>query len=243
MGPPPQFLSELKNFNLITSNPNQVNNQKPNTMKNTYKIISGLFLFSVLFSSCTSEEETNELNALERELSMDNNGTLTIESITYVFKATGETAKFVKNERAFDFIFSNELKYNASNGEVKHDGDDLIITNPETEEFIRLHNFKDLKNNRTQFDVELSSGKKFYSVVYNSKSNLISDSNKCHQYPCRNVDEDAIISLLEISQDETTGPCKETVAACVNAGGRPHVTITRGNGWFNGSVSCVVECI
>lgn len=212
-------------------------------MKNTYKILSGLFLFSVLFTSCTSEEEeNNELSALEQELSMDNNGTLTVESTTYIFKSAGEIAKFKGNSKAFDFTYSNEIKYTASGSEAKHGEDDIVLTNPDTEEFIRLHNFKDLKNNRTQFDVELSNGKKFNSVIYNSKSQLITDANKCHQWPCRNIDDDALNALLEISQDDATGPCNETVATCAKSGGRPHVTITRGNGWFDGSESCVVEC-
>ena len=168
--------------------------------------------------------------------------TLTVESTTYIFKANGETTKFVKNERAFDFSFSGELNYSASNSESKHDGDDLFITNPDTKEFIRLHNFKDLKNNRLQFDVDLSNGKKFFSVVYNSSSQLVSESNKCHDFPCRNVDKNMIHALLEISQEGVNGSCKETVAACVKAGGKPSVVITRGQGWFTAPESCVVEC-
>ncbi len=211
-------------------------------MKNTYKIISGLFLLSVLFTSCSSEEETKDLNALEQELSMANMGLLTVESTTYVFKTTGETAKFVNNARAFDFTFSDDLNYRVSSSESKHEGDDILVENSETNESIRLLNFKELKNNRVQFDVELSNGKKFYSVVYNSQSQLISDMNKCHDGPCRQINEHAINSLLEISQDEATGPCREAIASCVRAGGKPNVTISRGNGWFTGTESCVVEC-
>lgn len=211
-------------------------------MKNTYKIISGLFLFSILFTSCTSEEETNEISALEQELSMKNSGTLTVESTTYIFKANGETAKFVKNERAFDFSFSDDLNYSASRSEGKHNGEDLIITNLDTEEEIRLHNFKELKNNRLQFDMDLSNGSKFFSVVYNSQSQLITDSNKCHDGPCRIVNEHAIQSFLEMAQADATGSCNDAIAACVKAGGKPSVTITRGNGWFTASESCVVEC-
>ncbi|HSP40688.1 MAG TPA: hypothetical protein VLN46_04585 [Gillisia sp.] len=211
-------------------------------MKKTYKIISGLFLFSILFTSCTSEEETNEISALEQELSLENKGTLTVESTTYIFKANGETTKFVKNERAFDFSFSGELNYSAANSEAKHEGDDLVITNPDTDEFIRLHDFIELKNNRLQFDVELSNGKFFQSVVYNSPSQLVKDINKCHDGPCRVVNEHAIKSILEMSQADATGSCKETVAACVKAGGKPSVVITRGQGWFTAPQSCVVEC-
>lgn len=211
-------------------------------MNNTYKIILGLFLLSVLFTSCSSEEDTKELNALEQELSVSNMGFLTVESTTYVFKTTGETAKFVNNDRAFDFTYSNDLNYRVSGSDSKHEGDDILVENTETNESIRLFNFKELKNNRVQFDVELSNGKKFFSVVYNSKSQLISDMNKCHDGPCRQVNEPAINSLLEISQDEATGPCKEAIASCVKAGGIPNVTISRGNGWFTGSESCVVEC-
>jgi hypothetical protein len=211
-------------------------------MKNTYKIFSGLFLFSVLFISCTSEEENNELNALEQELSMDNKGTLTVESTTYVFKAAGETSKFIGDSKAFDFSYSDEIRYNASRSETKHDGDELIIENPDTGETIILENFKDLKNNKTQFDVVLSSGKKFFSVVYNSKSELITNLNKCHDGPCLSIDDHAIGSIMEMAQDDATAACKDTVAACVRAGGNPTVTLTRGSGWFNGSQSCVVEC-
>ncbi|CAN5229579.1 hypothetical protein BH23BAC2_BH23BAC2_17860 [soil metagenome] len=211
-------------------------------MRNFYKTFSALLLFSIFLYSCSTDENKEELSALEQELSMDNKGTLTVESTTYVFKATGETAKFIGNARAFDFTYSDDLKYIVSTSQAKHQGDDLIITNPDTEEFIRLFNFKDLKNNRLQFDVELSNGKKFYNLVYNSQSQLTKETNKCHDGPCRDVDEHAIGSIMEMAQGDATKACKGTVAACVNAGGTPSVTITRGNGWFNGSQSCVVTC-
>lgn len=211
-------------------------------MKNTYKIFSGLFLFSVLFTSCSSEEQKNELSALEQELSMDHTGTLTVESTTYIFKASGETTKFISNDRAFDFKYTDELNYNASNSASKHEGNDLIITNPATQEFIRLHNFKDLKNNRLQFDVELSNGKQFNSVVYNSPSQLVNDLNKCHDGPCRNVNEHAVRSFLEMSNDDATAACSDAVAACLKAGGKPSVTITGGTSWFTSPESCVTEC-
>ncbi len=211
-------------------------------MKNTYKILSGLFLFSVLFTSCSSEEESNELSALEKELSLEHKGTLTLESTTYIFKNTGEISKFIGADRAFDFTYSNDLNYTLTENEGKHEGDDLVITNPETGEFMRLSHFKDLKNNRLQFDVEFSNGKTLLSVVYNSQSQLITDTNKCHDFPCRNVDEDTINSLLEISQDAGTAPCHDAVSACLNAGGKPRLTITRGNGWFTPQESCVVAC-
>ncbi len=212
-------------------------------MKNTYKIFSGLFVLSVLFTSCTSEEETNELSALEKELTLENNGILTVESTTYIFKTAGETSKFVKKEKAFDFTYSDELSYKASGSASKHEGEDLIITNPDSEEFIRLYHFEELKNNKVQFDVEFSNGKKLFSVVYNSKSPLVSESGKCHDFPCRNVDENVIESLIEISQDDAIVPCKDLVAACVTAGGNPSIVIHRGgNGWFIPAESCVVEC-
>jgi|SRR5690606_11013243 len=210
-------------------------------MKKTYKIISGLFLFSVLITSCSSEEETIELSALENELSLAHNGTLTVESTTYIFKDSGETTKFVEDKRAFDFTYSGELNYTATS-ESKHEGDDLIITNPETAEFIRLSHFKDLKSNKLQFDVEFSNGKKFNSVVYNSQSKLVTDNGKCHDDPCRNVDLNTINSLMEFAQDDATGSCKETVAACASAGGKPSLSIKRGHRWFTSPESCTVEC-
>lgn len=211
-------------------------------MKNTYKIISGLFLFSVLFTSCSSEEETAELSALEKELSMDNKGTLTVESTTYIFKTSGEISKFIENDRAFDFTYSTNVNYTVTSNESKHEGDDLVITNKETGEFMRLYHFKDLKNNRLQFDVEFSNGKTFLSVVYNSQSKLVTDSNKCHDFPCRNVDDNTINSLLEVSQDAGTTTCHDAISACLTAGGKPRVTITMGNGWFTPRESCDVAC-
>jgi len=210
-------------------------------MKKSYKIISGLFLFSVLFTSCSSEEETAGMSALEKELSMANKGTLTVESTTYIYKESGATTKFVEDKRAFDFSYAGELNYTATT-ESKHEGDDLIITNPETSEFIRLSHFKDLKNNKLQFDVEFSNGKKFLSVVYNSPSKLVSDSGKCHDYPCRDVDLSTINSLMEFAQDDATGSCKETIAACASAGGHPSLSIKRGHRWFTSPESCTVEC-
>lgn len=211
-------------------------------MKNTYKIISGLFLLSVLFNSCTSEEDSSELNALDKELSMANAGTLTVETTTYIFKDSGETTKFIGNEKEFDFQFSDNLNYSASISEAKHDGDDLIITNTETAETITLSHFKDLKNNKLQFDVTFSNGKKFNSVVYNSKSKLISETGKCHDLPCRNVDENTINSLIEFALDDSMGSCKETLAACTNGGGNPSLTIKRGHRWLSSPDSCTVTC-
>lgn len=173
---------------------------------------------------------------------MDHKGTLTIESTTYIFKHAGETTKFVENERVFDFTFSDNLNYTTSTSESKHEGDDLVITNPETNESITLSLFKDLKNNKLQFDVAFSNGKKFSSVVYNSQSKFITDTNKCHDYPCRNVDENTIHALLEISQDNGTSTCHDAVSACLSKSGKPRVTITRGNGWFTAPEACTVEC-
>lgn len=211
-------------------------------MKNTYKIISGLFLLSVLFTSCTSEEKTNEISALEKELSMANAGILTVESTTYIFKNSGETTKFTGNDREFDFKFADNLSYTAAISEAKHDSDDLVITNNVTAETITLSHFQDLKNNKLQFDVEFSNGKKFYSVVYNSSAKLITDSSKCHDFPCRNVDENTLNSLIEFAQDDATGSCKETISACANDGGNPSLTIKRGHRWFSSPDSCTVTC-
>ena len=211
-------------------------------MKNTYKIISGLFLFSLLFTSCSSEEETSEVNALENELSLDHTGTLTVESTTYIFKNSGETTKFNGNDREFDFKFEGNLNYTAAVSEAKHDSDDLIITNNETGETITLSHFVDLKNNKLQFDVEFSNGKKFNSVVYNSSSKLITDSNKCHDWPCRNVDEITLNSLIEFAQDDAIGTCQETISACASAGGKPSLSIKLGHRWLSSPDSCTVTC-
>lgn len=172
---------------------------------------------------------------------MANKGTLTVESTTYIYKESGTTTKFVEDQRAFDFTYAGELNYTATS-ESKHEGDDLIITNPETSEFIRLSHFKDLKNNKLQFDVEFSNGKKFNSVVYNSPSKLVTDNGKCHDYPCRDVDLNTINSLMEFAQDDALGSCKETVATCASTGGNPNLTLVRGHRWFTSPESCAVEC-
>ncbi len=209
-------------------------------MKNTYKIISGiLFLTIGLYSCSTDNDETPKENALQKELAMENQGVFEIESNTYIFKEAGETVKFIAGDKAFDFSFLDELNYDVEKTEAKHAGQEVVITNPETSEFIRLFHFKELNSTSLKFDVELSNGQIFRSVIYKFNKDI---TQKWHNEFNIAVNQSVIGAVIEISQFEMGAECRATIAHCAESGGRPKVTMNKTNGWFAAPDTCQVEC-
>ncbi len=211
--------------------------------KTTFKLITGIFLISLGLHSCSSDpEETVDTSALEQELALDNNGFLEVESTTYIFKKSGETVKFINEERAFDFVFSSEINYRAAGGISKHEGEELVITNPETEEFIRFYHFEEIKKGMLKFDVDLSTGKTFKSVTYKFGEAFTSQDQKCHEWPCVSIASTVLESMIEMSYNALSNECKNAVDVCARAGGKSSVTIQKEVLWFASARSCNVQC-
>ncbi|QED36630.1 hypothetical protein FK178_02385 [Antarcticibacterium arcticum] len=211
--------------------------------KPTFKLITAILFLSIGLQSCSSDtEETLDLSALDQELALDNNGFLEIESTTYVFKNSGETVRFNNEERAYDFVFTNGINYKASGGISKHAGEELVITNPETDEFIRFYHFEEVKKGLLKFDVELSTGKIYKSVTYKFGEAFTTQDQKCHEWPCVSISANVLGSMIEMSANTLSADCQNAVDACTRAGGKSSVTIQKEVLWFASARTCNVQC-
>lgn len=210
-------------------------------MKNTYKLLSGLILLTITLHSCSTEnQETSELNALEAELKLEHAGILEIESSTYIFKNAGETVKFENKNRAFEFSFSDETKFTIERSESKHEGGEATVINPGTGEFIKFSGFHELKNNRVQFDLELSNGQTFDGVTYKFDKSLL-DESKWHDMLAIAVSSSVIQATLQHGENGLSSACKAAITSCAKSGGKPVVTFDTTGGWFTAK-SCSVAC-
>ncbi|PKD18238.1 hypothetical protein APR41_03555 [Salegentibacter salinarum] len=211
-------------------------------MKKITKSLLGIFLLAVTLHSCSTESEENPAASqeLEQELALENGGVLKIQSATYIFKNTGETAKFISQDRDFNFKFVNELSFEA-NQQNKHAVEGLKITNPETEEYLIFSHFEELKNGFVKFDAELSTGEVLRSVMYKT-GNSNASSNKWHDEPVIGVTTPVIGAMIEFSQEEQLRNCRAALQVCANTNGVPTVALTNGKGWFTSIESCALEC-
>ncbi|UJH92184.1 hypothetical protein LZ575_06305 [Antarcticibacterium sp. 1MA-6-2] len=208
-------------------------------MKNKIKLVTGIFLLTLTLYSCSSDSEETAVNALENELALENNGILAIESTTYIFKQTGETAKFLSENRDYNFKFVNDLSYTTT--EDKHAIEGLTITNPETGEFMIFSNFEELKSGFFRFDVELSNGQLISSVKY-KPGTASSSSNKWHGDPLIKEPSPVIGALIELSEAENVKQCRAALNSCSNTGGVPTIALTNGKGWFTAIEACSLVC-
>lgn len=209
-------------------------------MKNTYKIISGIFFLTFgLYSCSTDNNEAPMENALEIELAMENQGVFEIESNTYIFKEAGETVKFIAEDKAFDFSFLDALNYDVEKLDAKHAGQEVVITNPKTAEFIRFFNFNELNSTSLKFDVELSNGQNFKSVIYKFNKDI---TQKWHNEFTVAVNQSVLGAVIEISQFEMGTDCSAAIAQCTESGGRAKVIMKKTHGWFAAPDTCQVEC-
>ncbi len=210
-------------------------------MKNITKLFLGIFIFTITLQSCSPESEENAtVQELEQELALENDGVLKIQSATYIFKKSGETAKFLSQDRDFNFKFVNELSFDATSTN-KHVIEGLRITNPNTDEYIVFSNFEELKSGFVKFDAELSSGEVLSSVMFKpGKSN--SSSNKWHDEPVIGVTTPVIGAMVEFSQEEQLRNCRTALEVCANTSGVPTVALTNGKGWFTAIEGCSLEC-
>lgn len=209
-------------------------------MKNKIKLISGIFLLTLTLYSCSTDSEETAVTALDQELALENNGVLAIESTTYIFKHSGETAKFLSENRDFNFKFVNDLSYETTAGD-KHAIEGLTITNPETGEFMIFSNFEELKSGYFTFDVELSTGEIISSVKYKPGTDRAS-LNKWHGDPLLQEPSPVIGALIELSEAELVGKCRAALQVCSNTGRVPTVALTNGKGWFRAIEACSLEC-
>lgn len=211
-------------------------------MKNTYKLISGVFILCIALYSCSTEtEEVPQESALEMELKLNNAGVIEIGSTTYVFKTTGETVKFINEDRAFDFEFGNEMNFTAQRSGSRHVGESLLITNSETGEFVKYVHFEELKNGALKFDIELSTGQKFNSVVY-TPGKSSPESSKWHEEPPLALTTTVLKATLQNSQQDLSSSCKAAIEACKRSGGHASVVLNNQQGWFTTPATCEVVC-
>jgi len=212
-------------------------------MKKTLHLITAVLMLFVFLQSCStaSDDEGIAAGELEKELALENNGILKVESATYIFKHTGETAKFLDNDRDFNFRFQNEFSYEFPEAD-KHAIEGLTITNPETEEYMVLSNFEELKSGFFRFDVKLSTGQIISSVMLKpGKSN--NNSNKWHDgWPVVEEPTPVIGAMIEISQQESIKQCRAASQVCANTNGIPTIALTNGKGWFTAIEDCALEC-
>lgn len=207
-------------------------------MKNTLKTISGILLLAITLNSCSTESEETVVNALEQELLIENNGVLQIDATTYIFKKTGETSKFINEDAQFDFSYVDQFDYVIEGIEYKHAIEGLVVTNPDTQEFIKFNNFEELKNGKIRFDLELSTGQQFYAVTISS--NEAFDTGRWHQDPPRAIDSPLVGAVIEASQED--GHCVSEVEGCAQANGRPAISMKKGKEWFAAPQNCSASC-
>lgn len=211
--------------------------------KSTFKLITAIFFLSIGLQSCSSDtEEVADLSALDQELALANNGFLEIESTTYVFKNSGQTVRFNNKERAYDFVFSSEINYKASGGISKHEGEELVITNPDTQEYIKFYHFEEVKKGLLKFDVELSTGKIYKAVTYKFGEAFTSQDQKCHEWPCVSISANVLESMIEMSYNNLNFDCANAIDLCTKAGGKASVNIQKEVLWFASARSCNVQC-
>lgn len=206
------------------------------------KLLLGIFLISISIQSCSTESEgtTDAARDLEQEMALENDGILKMESTTYIFKKTGETAKFLDEDRDLNFKFTNQLSYKTT-ATYKHAIEGLTITNPETEEYLVFSNFEELTSGFLRFDIELSTGQDLSSVMYKpGKTNT--SSSKWHGEPMLDEPSRVIGAMIEFSQAALVKQCRAALEVCANTNGVPTVALTNGKGWFTEIEACSLEC-
>lgn len=205
-------------------------------MKNVFKMLPLLAMAVTLFS-CSTEEETVETSALDLELNLENSGVLEVGSTTYIFKKSGETVKFNNEDLQFGFRFTHDLNFTIQENTEKHSGGELLITNPETEEFIRVSRIEQLGLRTVQFDVELSNGQKYNDVILETKKDIA--SGKWHEDPALAMESSVMEAFIEPAQ---SGNCSAAVVACERSQGRATIVLTSAKSWFTPAQACKVEC-
>lgn len=204
-------------------------------------MITGVFFLALTLNSCsTDSKEIEDLNALEQELKLENKGFLEVGTTTYVFKETGETVKFVETSRQFDFVFTNDLVFKVATDVSKHSDEEYLVTNPQTNEFIRIYNVEELKNNHVKFDVEFSTGQILTSVISGPGSSA--DGGKWHKEPYFASHPEIYSGLIETSQLSLSSECVSAIDVCSKAGGKASVILNKAGAWFTTPETCQVVC-
>lgn len=212
-------------------------------MKNTLKSLAGVLLLTLTLQSCSTEnEESASLNALEAELAMDHTGTLSIDATTYVFKTSGVTSKFIQSTREFDFSYINALDYTVEHRDGKHAGEEIIVSNPYTDEFIKFTHFEILKSGSLKFDYSLSTGQSYKSVIYKTSKDFEAKSQKWHEEFSTAATPEVIGAVIEISHPGLSNACKNAIKECAHSGGKPSLSLKMENAWFASPETCEVVC-
>lgn len=204
-------------------------------------MITAVLILSITLYSCSTDStEAPQENALEKELNLENDSYLQLGSETFIFKSTGETAKYVDDNKAFDFIFDNEQIFTAQKIEEKHGNETILITNSVTGETVKLLHYEELKNGVLKFDVETSSGLKFNSMIYTPRAGY-SNAQRWHEEPPA-FSKNVLKTTLQLAQQSQNSSCQNAIDNCTTSGGTATVTLNNQHGWFTTPASCQVVC-
>jgi hypothetical protein len=173
---------------------------------------------------------------------LPNNGYLIHNDKTLIFKKEGYTQKFINNELAYNYSFENEVQFNLKTKSNAASKQDIIIENPDYDDYIILSNVEAIEDDIIEFDVEISSGIQLnslllhgYSIDDFSEATLTSNCPQCYVGLVLAVIE----AVIEISDDDIDSNCRAAINACESGGGLANVKIT--SNWL-GTTNCEVTC-
>lgn len=208
-------------------------------MKSTFKSMTGLFLSAGLLLSCSADPEAPvELNALEKELQNEHNGTLEIDDNTYLFKDS-ETGKFLNGDLDYNFNYSNELEFELVERTTRHPGADILVKNPTSEEYIIFTHIVELSNGGFKFNLEFSNGVIINSVRYFPSKDK---TEKWHDVWIIQPDSELTGALIESANTAINADCRAAANVCNRSGGKALVNFHSAALWFATAAACDVQC-
>ncbi len=209
-------------------------------------IIKSIPLIFLILIGCETSEESNlnstNLTSLNEALLQPNNGYLIHNDKTLIFTKEGHTQKFINNKLAYNFSFENEVQFNLKSKFNAASKQDIVVENPNYEEYFILSNIQAIDDDIIEFDVEISSGIQLnslllhgYSIDEFTDATLTSNCPQCYIGLVLAVIE----AVIEISDDDIDSNCRAAIDACEAGGGLANVKIT--SDWL-GTTSCEVTC-
>jgi hypothetical protein len=208
-------------------------------MKTTFKTMTGLFLCAGLLFSCSADpEEPVQISALEKELQNEHNGTLEIDNTTYLFKDS-ETGKFLDGDLDYNFNYSNELEFELVERTTRHPGADILVKNPNSEEYILFTHIVELSNGGFKFNLEFSNGVIINSVRYYPSKDK---TEKWHDVWIVQPDSELTGALIESANTAINADCRAAASVCNRSGGKAVVNFHSAALWFATAAACDVQC-
>lgn len=202
-------------------------------MKNNYFI--ALF-FSIILFSCSKEGDDPIENNSENFNELENSETLQIEETTYLFEDS-KIFKMEDGKRKYSFKVENSGEYNGKLISQKGESDQILIENPNTDEFILLRNIVQEDKNTIIFEFRTSNSKDFKTAKYTGEGNIIDQSQKCPV--CVIIVIEVVDAIIEFNSDDYDSNCKAAIDSCGDDG--PSEIKLEEGGWFSAG-TCSVKC-